>query len=58
MSIDNQVEALLDSECPYCQLKYKILEVFATTVETSCACGPSEFDLEPEGELPEEAIRY
>lgn len=55
---DNQVEEIANSDCSTCRKRYKIIEIFATTVDVSCDCGPSEFDLVPENDMDEAAIHY
>jgi hypothetical protein len=55
---DNQVDEIADSKCLTCGEKFKIVEVFATTVDVECGCGPSEFDLVPENELDEAEVQY
>ena len=55
---DDQVEAIANDECAQCRKRFKIIEVFATSVDVTCDCGPSEFDLEPQNAMPEEMIHY
>lgn len=55
---DNQVDDIANDECSDCRKKYKIVEVFDATVNAICDCGPSEFDLVPEGDLDEAAIHH
>ena len=55
---DTQVDEIRESTCPDCGENYQIVEVFVSSVDVECACGPSEFDLVPENEMAAEAVRY